>query len=182
MRLLRCYSRFYPVIPAKAGIQTIAAKFATRNQVQIAASGSLLPLWEKARMRVSPRASAALRAGRPRSQVHKPTPASPLWERARVRVSRAQARLCGRDARAPRCASRRPPRVKCVVRRRPRSQGRKPINGFIARDFRLDAVRDATSAKFPGLLQAARDALEYTATGLFGSVWKLGKRSEARYG
>ena len=42
----------------------------TRNQVQIAASGSLLPLWEK----------------------------------ARVRALRAQARLCGRDARAPRGA------------------------------------------------------------------------------
>ena len=51
-------------------------KFATRNQVQIAASGSLLPLWEKARMRVSPRASAALRAGRPRSHAAKPTPIS----------------------------------------------------------------------------------------------------------
>ena len=43
-------------------------RLATRNQVQTVASGSLLPLWEKARMRVSPRASAALRAGRPRSQ------------------------------------------------------------------------------------------------------------------
>ena len=43
-------------------------KPANRNQVQIAVSGSLLPLWEKARMRVSPRASAAPPAGRPRSQ------------------------------------------------------------------------------------------------------------------
>ena len=69
MRLLRCNSRFfYPVIPAKAGIQTTATKFAIRNQVQIAVSGSLRPLWEKARMR----------------------------------ALRAQARLCGRDARAPR--------------------------------------------------------------------------------
>jgi len=42
-------------------------KSAIRNQVRIVASGSLLPSWEKARMRVSPRASAALRAGRPRS-------------------------------------------------------------------------------------------------------------------
>ena len=57
----------HPVIPAKAGIQTIEAKTAARNQVQIATSGSLLPLWEKVRMR----------------------------------VRRAQARLCGRDARAP---------------------------------------------------------------------------------
>ena len=57
-----------PVIPAKAGIQTIAAKPAIRNQVQIAVDGSPLP----------------------------------SRERARVRVRRAQARLCGRDARAPR--------------------------------------------------------------------------------
>ena len=35
-----------PVIPAKAGIQTIEAKPATRNQVQIAAGGSLPPLWD----------------------------------------------------------------------------------------------------------------------------------------
>ena len=111
-----------PVIPAKAGIQTPAAKPATRNQVQIAVIGSLLPLWEKARMRVSPRASAALRAGRPRSQpaLSPPVipakagiqtvatktairnqaqiPASgsllPLWEKARMRVSpRASAAL-----------------------------------------------------------------------------------------
>ena len=33
------------VIPAKAGIRTLEAKFATRNQVQIADSGSLPPLW-----------------------------------------------------------------------------------------------------------------------------------------
>ena len=59
---------FHPVIPAKSGIQRVAIKPGTRNQVQISASGSLLPSWEKARMRVSPRASAALRAGRPRSQ------------------------------------------------------------------------------------------------------------------
>ena len=32
-------------------------------------------------MRVSPRASAALRAGRPRSQWREPTPASPLREK-----------------------------------------------------------------------------------------------------
>ena len=66
-----------PVIPAKAGIQRVSDKPATRNQVQIATSGSLLPLWEKARMRVSPRVSAALRAGRPRSQGRKPTTVSP---------------------------------------------------------------------------------------------------------
>ena len=49
------------VIPAKAGIQKVAIKPDIRNQVRIEASGSLLPLWEKARMRVT-RASAALRA------------------------------------------------------------------------------------------------------------------------
>ena len=48
-----------PVIPAKAGIHTLAARTATRNQAQIAAIGSLLPLWEKARMRVR-RAQARL--------------------------------------------------------------------------------------------------------------------------
>ena len=58
---LRRRSAYRAVIPAKAGIQTIATKLATRNQVQIPTSGSLLPLWEKARMRVT-RASAALRA------------------------------------------------------------------------------------------------------------------------
>ena len=57
------------VIPAKAGIQMIEAKPATRNQVQIASDKSLPPLRGKARM----------------------------GER------RAQAWLCGRDARAPRC-------------------------------------------------------------------------------
>ena len=64
-----CKPILHSVIPAKAGIQTLAIKPAIRNQVQIPASGSLLPSWEKARMRVSPRASAALRAGRPRSHV-----------------------------------------------------------------------------------------------------------------
>ena len=36
---------FRPVIPAKAGIQTVEAKFATRNQVQTAIIGSLPPSW-----------------------------------------------------------------------------------------------------------------------------------------
>ena len=58
----------HPVIPAKAGIQTLAAKPVARNQVQIPTSGSLLPSWERARVRAPPRPSAALRAGRPRSQ------------------------------------------------------------------------------------------------------------------
>ena len=57
----------HPVIPSKAGIQTVAAKLVSRNQLQTPANGSPLP----------------------------------LWERARVRARRAQARLCGRDARAP---------------------------------------------------------------------------------
>jgi len=56
-----------PVIPAKAGIQMLATKLITRNQVQIAVSGSPLPLWERARVRVS-RVSAAPPASRPRSQ------------------------------------------------------------------------------------------------------------------
>ena len=34
-----------PVIPAKAGIRTISAKPAVRNQVQIASDKSLPPLW-----------------------------------------------------------------------------------------------------------------------------------------
>ena len=75
------HSRFHPVIPAKAGIQMIAAKLATRNQAQTTASGSLLPLWEKARMRVSPRLRAALRARRPRSQGRKPTHINPQSEK-----------------------------------------------------------------------------------------------------
>ena len=54
-----------------------------------AVNGSLLPSWEKARMRVSSRASAALRAGRPRSQATKPTPVSPSSEKVRMRVRRA---------------------------------------------------------------------------------------------
>ena len=57
----------HPVIPAKAGIQMMANNLAIRSQAPKATSGSLLPSREKARMRVSPRASAALRAGRPRS-------------------------------------------------------------------------------------------------------------------
>ena len=63
------------VVSADAGIGMgrggQRTKSAIRNQVQIAVSGSLLPSWEKARMRVSPRASAALWAGRPRSQRRK---------------------------------------------------------------------------------------------------------------
>ena len=42
-----CSQRIYlvPVIPAKAGIQTIEAKPAARNQIQIASDKSLPPLW-----------------------------------------------------------------------------------------------------------------------------------------
>ena len=44
-------------------------------------------------MRVSPRASAALRARRPRSQGRTPTPISPLVRRLRMSARRAPARL-----------------------------------------------------------------------------------------
>ena len=64
-------------------------KPASRNQVQIAASGSLLPLWEKARMRVR-RAQARLCG---REFRRKPTPVSPSHGRGLGRVRRAQARL-----------------------------------------------------------------------------------------
>ena len=69
-------------------------KSAIRNQVQIAASGSLLPLREKARMRVSRALARVL------TPANLP-PISPSWEKARMRARRAQARLCARDARAP---------------------------------------------------------------------------------
>ena len=42
-----------PVIPAKAGIQSISTKLATRNQAPTEANGSLPPLRGKARMGVS---------------------------------------------------------------------------------------------------------------------------------
>ena len=42
---------FSPVIPAKAGIQTVAAKPAIRNQARIEAGGSHLPLRERAKVR-----------------------------------------------------------------------------------------------------------------------------------
>ena len=47
-------------------------------------------------------ASAGGRDGRLPPRKPKPAPASPSRERARMRARRAQARLCGRDARAPR--------------------------------------------------------------------------------
>ena len=77
---LRRHSRLAPVIPAKAGIQMITDKPAARNQVQIAVSGSLLPLWEKARMRVR-RAQARL-AGETLTLTA--IPKLPLW---RIRLS-----------------------------------------------------------------------------------------------
>jgi len=150
MRLLRCYCRFYPiipdlypaiparfpVIPAKAGIQRVAAKSAIRNQVQIAVSGSPLPLWERARVRVT-RASA-LRARRPRSQIAKPAPCKPPAIPAKAGIQTVAIRLATRNQvqiaisgsllpswekvrmRAPPRASAAPPA------RRPRSQGAKP--------------------------------------------------------
>ena len=53
-----------PVVAEKLGWRT---KPAILNQVQIAASESPLPLWQRARVRVT-RLRAALRAGRPRSR------------------------------------------------------------------------------------------------------------------
>ena len=41
-----------PVIPAKAGIQRAAVSPAIRNQARIPTSGSPLPSWERARVRV----------------------------------------------------------------------------------------------------------------------------------
>ena len=57
--------RLAPAIPAKAGIQSASASLAIQNQARIAASGSPLPSWERARVRVTPRPSAALRAETP---------------------------------------------------------------------------------------------------------------------
>ena len=88
-----------------------------------AVNGSLLPSWEKARMRVSSRASAALRAGRPRSQAAKPTPVSLLWEKVRMRARRACARLCGRG--------------------RPRSQARDGANGVRNPVFTMTVPMDS---------------------------------------
>ena len=56
--------RLAPVIPAKAGIHRSANSLAARNQARIASDKSPLPIWETG----APRASAALRARRPRSQ------------------------------------------------------------------------------------------------------------------
>ena len=90
-----CHSRpgLYPVIPAKAGIQRVLAKPATRNQARTAASGSLLPSWEKVRMRVSRASSPRPAAAKPATRNQARTAASgsllPLWEKARMRVSRA---------------------------------------------------------------------------------------------
>ena len=71
-------------------------KPATRNQAQIATSGSPLPLRERARVRVT-RASAAVRAGRPRSQGARTCQS--LYGRRQARGR------CGRDALAPRGAT-----------------------------------------------------------------------------
>ena len=75
----------HPVIPAKAGIQRVAAKFATRNQVQITANGSPLPLWERARARVR-RAQTRLRRLDARAPRRKPTPISALAENDGVKI------------------------------------------------------------------------------------------------
>ena len=98
------HSRRLSVIPAKAGIQTIAARLVTRNQVQTAASGSPLPLYPVIPAKAGIHKSANNLAIRNQASNAAGGSPLPLWERARVRVSRAQARLCGRDARAPRAA------------------------------------------------------------------------------
>ena len=89
---------------------------ATRNQVQTAVSGSLLPLWEKARMRVR-RAQARL-CGRD-ARAPRDATAYLLWEKARMRALRAQARLpfTATPARALRRA----------LRAQARLPGRKPV-------------------------------------------------------
>ena len=94
----------YPVIPAKAGIHKSANNLAIRNQVQIAASGSPLPLYPVIPAKAGIHKSANNLAIRNQASNAAGGSPLPLWERARVRVSRAQARLCGRDARAPRAA------------------------------------------------------------------------------
>ena len=229
MRLLRCYSRFYPVIPAKAGIQRVGKRrlrapspqisdlysreraMSTRpSRSQPSPPPEIRHEYQSAgpfflygiigvgfEIRLSPpsfprkRESRRLPPSSPpgikhksqpahplslygltgerrakfaiRNQVRIPTSGSllPLWEKARMRVRRAQARLRRRDARAPGGAS-------------PSTDLSLAIFAWTPLETRLP--------QNPGLLQPARDALEYIATGLFGSVWKLGKRSEARYG
>ena len=87
-RAIRIYA-FAGMSGEKAGIQMAEAKFAARNQVQMAVIGSLPPLWGKARMGVS-RASGP-RPGR------KPTHASPLWGKAGMGAPRASAALQAGD-------------------------------------------------------------------------------------
>ena len=93
-----------PVIPAKVGIQTISAKPAIRNQVQIPISGSLLPLWAyRGRFGFSSFWRYRNLGGRGerrtksviRNQVQIAVSGSllPLREKARMRVSRALARV-----------------------------------------------------------------------------------------
>ena len=123
---------FSPVIPAKAGIQRIPAKLATRNQVQIPTSGSLLPSWEKARMRVSPRASAALRAGRPRSHAAKPTPphVSPVIP-AKAGIQTLATKPAARNqARIPTSGSLLPSWEKARMRVSPRASAAPSESGF----------------------------------------------------
>ena len=55
----------FPRLPPSFPRKRESRRLAIRNQVQTTASGSLLPSWEKARMRVSPCVSAALRARTP---------------------------------------------------------------------------------------------------------------------
>ena len=78
-----------PVIPAKAGIQTIEAKPATQNQARIAANKSLPPLRGKARMGVS-RASSPPLPGR------QPAPASPVIP-AKAGIRTVEAKFAARN-------------------------------------------------------------------------------------
>ena len=91
----------------------LANQVAILNQVQIAASGSPLPSWAyRGRFWNSSAPVILAKAGIQRvsakfatgNQVQIAAIGSllPLWEKARMRVRRAPARLCGRDARAPR--------------------------------------------------------------------------------
>ena len=85
------------VIPAKAGIQTVEAKFATRNQVRIADDKSLPPLWGlqgQALTFVIPTKAGiqtveAKFATRNQVRIADDKSLPPLWGKARMGVSRA---------------------------------------------------------------------------------------------
>ena len=82
-----------PSFPRKRESRGLEPNPAIRNQAQTAAGGSLLPSWEKVRMRVSrafsPRPAAIEPAIRNQAQTAASGSLLPLWEKARMRVSRA---------------------------------------------------------------------------------------------